>query len=471
MPLPILSIAEMREWESATWATGQTEKAVIAAVGEYLTRRALSLTRPGEAILLLAGKGNNGNDARAMLPGLQNREAHLITVKDPEVAAPELNPALRRRPRLIIDALFGLGLNRELSRPWVDFIQRVNQSQLDVMAVDVPSGLNADTGHPQPVAMRARVTVTIGAPKRGLLLAEAAEWVGLLEVASDVGLNPYPFHADFRWTTPEDFLAYPPRRPIFGHKGTFGHVAIVAGSVGYHGASVLAARGGQRARPGLMTVITQPDVYPVVAGQLQAAMVRPWEEQVDWSQFSAILIGPGLAAPTLPPSMPQALRHLWKEHDAPVVVDASALTWLPEGNGFGERCRVIMPHPGEAARLLETTVAEVQGHRPQALRALSKKFGNCWVVLKGRHTLVGRESGDVFVNSSGNPGLAQGGSGDLLAGYLAGWLAQPALQTEPLRAIRYAVWEHGHAAERLSVTRENWSVEELADALGPLQGG
>jgi hydroxyethylthiazole kinase-like uncharacterized protein yjeF len=469
MPLPILSISQMREWESATWATGQTEKAVIAAVGEHLARRAMSMTRPGETILLLAGKGHNGDDARAMLPGLVNRDARLLRVHDPRAVLPELTPALRRRPRLIVDALFGIGLNRDLGSPWADFIARVNHAQLIALAIDVPSGLDAETGRALPVAIRARVTVTIGAPKKGLLSPHAAEWVGQLEVASDVGLNPYPFHSETQWTIESDFSGYPPRRFVASHKGTFGHVAIVGGSLGYHGAAILAARGAQRARPGLVTLVTPADVYNPIAAQCQAVMVHPWNDEFDWPRFTAILCGPGLAAANLPPGIGRTLQQLWANSEHPLIVDASALSWLPEGgtsiNGLN---RVITPHPREAARLLGCSVAEVQEDRANAVRALSKRFGQCWVVLKGLHTMIGRAEGDIFVNSSGNAGLAQGGTGDLLAGYIAGWLAQPELQADPGRAIRYAVWEHGRAADRLTLTRENWTVEELAVALGPL---
>jgi NAD(P)H-hydrate epimerase len=428
----------------------------------------MTLTQPGDAILVLSGKGHNGDDARAMLPGLNNRDARIINVDDPQAAIPELTPALRRRPKLIVDALFGIGLNRNLDAAWIDFIERVNHAHLDVLAVDVPSGLDSETGRALPIAIRARVTVTVGAPKKGLLSPDAAEWIGQLEVASDVGLNPYPFHSEFQWAMPEDFATYPPARPVAGHKGTFGHAAIVAGSLGYHGASLLAARGAQRSRPGLITLFTSADIYSVVASQLQAVMIHPWSDAVEWSKFTAVLFGPGLASSNVPDSMREAVRHLWDEFDQPLVVDASSLGWLNAEERANHFCRVITPHPGEAARLLDCPVAEIQRDRVKAVRALSHRFGGCWVVLKGHHTMIGRSDGDIFVNSSGNSGMAQGGTGDLLAGYVTGWLAQPALQGDPLRALRYAVWEHGRAAERLTVVRENWTAEELAVALGPL---
>jgi NAD(P)H-hydrate repair Nnr-like enzyme with NAD(P)H-hydrate dehydratase domain len=153
----------------------------------------------------------------------------------------------------------------------------------------------------------------------------------------------------------------------------------------------------------------------------------------------------------------------------PVVVDASALDWLPLGPVIGNAVRVVTPHPGEAGRLLGITAQQVQANRLQALRNVSKRFGNTWVVLKGHQTLVGRSTGEVYVNSSGNPHLAQGGSGDALSGYLAGLLAQPGLRQEPLKTIRFAVWQHGATADALQEARRNWVVEDLVEALGQQQ--
>ena len=161
-------------------------------------------------------------------------------------------------------------------------------------------------------------------------------------------------------------------------------------------------------------------------------------------------------------------RHLWRDSFLPVVVDASALDWLPLDPVPRNALRVITPHPGEAARLLRTTPQQVQANRLNALRNISRRFGNAWVVLKGHQTLIGRSSGDVYVNSSGNPHLAQGGSGDVLAGYLAGLLAQPDLRADPLKTIRYAVWQHGAAADALQATRANWVVEDLVKAMGAM---
>jgi NAD(P)H-hydrate epimerase len=345
----------------------------------------------------------------------------------------------------------------------------VNESGIPVLAVDAPSGLNADTGEPASpgVAIEAVVTLTIGAPKTGLLAHNAWPFVGRLEVADGVGLIPCPHTSELNWTLPEDFQSFPPRRSAAGHKGTFGHLGIIAGSFGFHGAAVLAARAAQRAQPGLITLYAQESVYHVVAAQLQAAMVNLWTPDLKLPDtVSAVLVGPGLAAPGLADVMSHTTRRLWRDSLLPIIVDASTLDWLPMGPSAKNAIRIVTPHPGEAARLLNTTKQQVQLNRPQAVREISRRYGNCWVVLKGHQTLVGRSDGDIFMNPSGNPHLAQGGSGDVLAGYIAGLLAQRPLQADISKLIRFAVWQHGAAADALQAGRANWVVADLVDDLG-----
>ena len=470
MPVSVISIAQMRDWEQATWAAGQTEAAVIRRVGSSVARRALQLTQPGDLILILAGKGHNGEDARSAREHLTERRVEVLDATEAADDLSKLDALLASRPALVIDGLFGIGLDRPLGPGWVSFIERVNEAHAPVLAVDVPSGLNADTGEPQGAAIEASVTLTVGAPKTGMLREVAWPFVGRLEVASDVGLVPCPHQSEVQWTLPEDFAGYPPARAAATHKGSHGHLAIVAGSLGYHGAAVLAARGAQRAQPGLITLHTLEAVYHAVAPQLQAVMVSVWSPAGELlGSHDAILIGPGLAAADMPDPMKLLARHLWRDSPLPVVIDASALDWLPPDPVPGDALRVITPHPGEAARLLRTTPQQVQANRLVALRNLSRSLGNAWVVLKGHQTLIGRSTGDVYVNSSGNPHLAQGGSGDVLAGFLAGLLVQPDLRADPLKTIRYAVWQHGAAADSLQATRANWVVEDLAEAIGAVK--
>ncbi len=467
MSLPIVSTAQMREWERLTWASGQTEAAVIARVGGKVAARALELTAEGDRILLAAGKGHNGDDVRAALPQLAKRQPQLVEAPDAAEGAARLAEALKTRPALIVDGLFGIGLNRPLSQEWIEVIERINASGADVLSVDLPSGLDADTGMTHGAAIRATVTLTVGAPKPGLLAANAWEYTGRVEVARDVGLADFNPPTERRWTDPEDFAAWPPRRLVASHKGSHGHLLILAGSLGYHGAAVLAARGAQRAQPGLITVQTMESSYLPIAAQCQAVMVSVWQPgEKLLGPWSAILIGPGLAGADVPDEARALARLLWRDSPLPVVVDASALDWLPLSPGPRNSIRVMTPHPGEAARLLRRAPEQVQADRLGALRQLSNRFGQCWVVLKGHQTLIGRGEGEVLVNSSGNPYLAQGGSGDVLSGYIAGWLAQPSARQDPLRALSYAVYEHGAAADRWQAARAGWTVEDLLTSLG-----
>ncbi|HKW30369.1 MAG TPA: NAD(P)H-hydrate epimerase, partial [Verrucomicrobiae bacterium] len=352
MPVPVVNIVQMREWEKATWATGQTEAGVIRHVGNEIARLAMRLTRPDDAVLILAGKGHNGDDARAAKEFLSARKIILLDVSDPQTALaefrrrtgvapvslqkeipaqaePEDGDRLEACPTLIIDGLFGIGLSRPLDNGWKKVIAEVNKSKIPVLAVDVPSGLNADTGQPQGAAIEAVVTLTVGAPKIGMLQQSAWPFVGRLEVAEDVGLIPCPHQGELNWTLPGDFAGFPPRRGVAGHKGSYGHLAIIAGSFGFHGAAVLAARAAQRAQPGLITLFTQENIYRPVAEQLQAVMVNVWKPETQLPEStSAVLIGPGLAAPGMPEAMKTPTRKLWRDSELPVIVDASALAWL-----------------------------------------------------------------------------------------------------------------------------------------------
>jgi ADP-dependent NAD(P)H-hydrate dehydratase / NAD(P)H-hydrate epimerase len=467
MPVPVVNLAQMREWERATWVTGQTEAEVIRRVGQKIAARARELTRPGDSILILAGQGHNGDDARAAQKFLAERKVVILNVTSPKNDLTKLKSALLKNPALIIDGLFGIGLNRALDDGWKKFIAAVNASKIPVLAADVPSGLNAETGEHFGAAIEAAVTLTVGAPKIGMLAQNAWSFVGRLEVAEDVGLIHCPFKTELNWTLPEDFQNFPPRRAVAGHKGSFGHLAIVAGSFGFHGAGVLTSRAAQRAQPGLVTLFTNEKIYGVVAPQLQAVMVNVWQPKLKFpDSTSAILIGPGLAAPEIAGKMKAFTQKLWRDSELPLIVDASALDWLPAGKFSKNTIRIITPHPGEAARLLKTTVQKIQNNRVESLREISKRFGNCWVVLKGNQTLFGWSRGEIFVNPSGNPHLAQGGSGDVLAGFIAGLLAQPELQTDAGKTIRYAVWQHGNAADKLQATRANWIVEDLVKTIG-----
>ena len=471
MSLPVLTAEQMRAWEAASWAVKVSVNAVVGVVGDRLTARIRSLLPSGGRVLLLAGKGHNGDDVRAAAARLKGVDIELVNVHDPITAIDRVRTGLSRFPLLVVDGLFGIGLRGPLSEPWVELFDLVNASLCPVLAVDVPSGIDADTGEPQGAAIVARWTVAVGAPKIGLFLAPAAPYVGRLEVASGIGLTTHfdpiagiDVGSRILWTESPDFLGLIPPRAVAAHKGDFGHLVIIAGSLGYHGAAVLAARAAIRARPGLVTVITSPECYLPVAAQLTGVMVAPWDQSADLPESTtAVLVGPGLAANSIPEWLRARVQAGWSESPLTWIADASALDWLRQVKPNGLAHRVWTPHPGEAGRLLGLSARDVQSDRIGSARKLAQGI---WTLLKGHQTLVASPTGDVYINSSGNAGLAQGGTGDVLAGFIGGLLAQHALVAKLDRTLRYAVWDHGAAADRLELLANPWSPDDLILHLG-----
>lgn len=467
MAVLILNVSQVREWEDATWSAGVSQENVIRKAGGQVAYYAQKMTGQGDKILIIAGKGHNGDDAIQAGEQLKEREIKIIRVVDAAKSIPEIKSDLNENYSLVIDGLFGIGLNRQLDDKYCELINIINQFKTPKLAVDVPSGLNVETGETMGAVVQAAATVTLGAIKNGMLRTNVAQFVGRLYVAPEIGLVPYKFKTDLFWTTSDDFDGFPPARIVTNHKGSFGHLLIIAGSLGYHGAAVLAAKSAQRSQPGLITVLTTPDVYIPIASQLSQVMVNVWEPFFAIPEkTTAIVIGPGLSSRGVSSGFVDFCRKIWDDFPYPVCVDASALDWLQEKKVNSSAPRVITPHPGEAARMLKTSTEEVLSNRIKSLRRLSKMYGNCYVVLKGHQTIVGNYEGNIYFNSSGNPHLAQGGAGDVLSGYLGGFIAQPLLKTDILKTIRYAVWQHGLAADYLQKDFKRWTIEELISTLG-----
>lgn len=481
MPGPIVSVAEMREWESRTWAAGVRESQVIAKVGEAIAQWLIQSVRPGTRLLFLIGPGNNGADARAAMDALSGEDYHLqsLEVQEPSKAYAQLEKYFKNPPDCLVDGIFGIGLSRPLGSDWIKLIEAINEFRKPVISLDCPSGMDADTGEVKPVAVEARWTLAIGAAKMGLIQPMATDWTGRLIVLEGIGLHPEGpvAHSQIRWVSEVDFESSPKEflRHAGGHKGNFGHTGIVAGSVGYHGAAVLAARAAQVARPGLISVMTIGEAYVPVASNLLSPMVHRFSRETFDKVFekaTALLIGPGLATSESRNYVYPLLQELWRTADVPMVVDASALDWIPQGDVDSEAMRVITPHAGEASRLLHRggdMEATPNSNRLHAAEALSKMYGHCTVVLKGYQTVTFSPAHHQwFINSSGNPYLAQGGAGDVLAGLITGYLAHPASRLDrnlSLHQIIYAVWLHGWTADVLDQEGCAWTVEDLSDRL------
>jgi len=508
--LPVLTTEQMRQWEEDSWKNGISQLDVIRTVGEDVAKYMLRIiydtisdcynvlesdseeNRKGveqimqmQQILVLVGPGHNGDDARVAANFLRGKvkEVQILEVKDTQKALKTFKKLVADRknffepmttssrfcPTFILDGMFGIGLNRPLSQDYVDLINAVNESQIPIVAVDIPSGLNEE-GMPCPVAVRAQFTLTVGALKRCLTRGESSKYIGKIEVLEDIGLNPDIPAGDLeciKQVNPAEVVDL--NRPLDCHKGDFGHTLILAGSIGYHGAAVLAAKAAAAAKPGLITVCTMPETYIPVASHLVTQMVHSWSPEWQMPKgITSILVGPGLAAPSIPQAFWDWVRELWRSFPGNMIADASALDRIPEGETAG--VRVITPHPGEAARCLGITTKEVQADRLGALRKLSEKYGDAYVVLKGYQTLTGTAKGKVYLNHTGNPAMAQGGTGDVLAGFLSGLFAYDRIKEEPIDNIKricYAVYSHGRAADEIENEKKTpfdvhpWTAVEL----------
>ena len=325
---------------------------------------------------------------------------------------------------VVVDALFGTGLSRELSGEHLQAVQMINQSSLPVLAVDVPSGIDASTGRVWGDAIRASVTISFIGLKQGLFTGTGAKHAGQilfddLEVPADVYTQQTSSIETISYNEARALL---PPRPVNAHKGDHGHVLVIGGDHGMQGAARLAAEAAARSGAGLVSVGTRAEHASSLAQGRPELMVHALENSHDLqpliSRATVVCVGPGLGQGEWAKAWMRAIEQT----DLPLVVDADALNLLAEEPNNHPQ-RLITPHPGEAARLLGISTAEVQADRFQAAQALRERYGGT-VVLKGNGSLVCGSSAVTAVCTDGNPGMASGGMGDVLSGILAGLMAQ-----------------------------------------------
>jgi hydroxyethylthiazole kinase-like uncharacterized protein yjeF len=353
-------------------------------------------------------------------------------------------------PAVIVDGLLGTGLKGEVREPYATAIKVINGLHLPVVAIDIPSGLDSDTGEMLGVCVHADLTVTMALPKIGLLKPAAADLVGRIEVA-DIGI-PREFveqtQTDVELLTAQDVRPLLPPRRRSANKGDFGHLLVIAGSEGYTGAPAMVAHAAARAGAGLVTLAVPRNIYPIVAAQCPPeVMPQPVEfEQLVptyFARFDAVAIGPGLG------QQAETQKMVWKVVSTcplPMVVDADALNAMGQGVAALKKLQkplVLTPHPGEMARLTGKTVKEIQADRWGMARSFTQEYGVV-MVLKGAGTVVTDKSGALWINSTGNPGMAKGGMGDALTGIIGAFLAQG---MAALDAARAGVFLHGLAGD------------------------
>jgi NAD(P)H-hydrate epimerase len=398
-------------------------------------------------VLIVGGRERVGGDALTNLLVCERLNIPIFEIREPDDVENEL--ARVADVDVIADAMFGTGLNRAPSGIHADVIRGLAELRIPVIAVDVPSGTNASSPLPFEPCVQAEVTVTFAAPKICHVFEPAAHYCGQVVVA-DISIPDAALEEEnvqLALITPDDIRPHVAARAASSHKGTFGHLGIIAGSPGRSGAAVLAARGALRMGAGLVTVMTDEDSARLVhAGAIESMTDWRGDLRAFLDRKSAIAIGPGLPDDD---DAWQTTRDLVAGIEVPLVVDASAL------NAFAGRIgdinsrnlpAVLTPHPGEMARLLGTDTDAVAGDRIAAVRRAAS-LSRCVVVLKGHQSLVAEPDGHVFVNPTGNPGMASGGMGDVLTGMIGALLARGA---DPLDAACTAVYLHGLAGDRLA---------------------
>ena len=440
----------------------------------------------GKTITIFCGKGNNGGDGYVAARLLYRRHAKVIVYALSPVL--ELSHEAARMCRqfirlagksavrpytsksqalprakesaVIIDALFGTGLSSEITGRYADAIDCINEAGQPVLAVDVPSGLHADTGAILGRAVSATLTVTLGLPKLGLYLNQGINLAGDIRIV-DIGIPPaYVDAVESRTSLITDSFvrtSLPVRKPS-SHKGTYGHAGIIAGSVGKTGAAAMAAKAALRVGAGLVTVATPSSVNDILEAKLLEAMTAPMPETkartfsraafdrltAFMSAKSAVAIGPGLSTHHETVELVQALvKHL----DRPAVLDADAINALTGRAALLTECKtppILTPHPGEMARLeTDATPQSVNADRINTATRFARERG-VFIVLKGARTVIARPDGAVAICPTGNPGMATAGTGDVLTGMVAGFLAQGLASWE---AACVATYLHGYAGD------------------------
>jgi ADP-dependent NAD(P)H-hydrate dehydratase / NAD(P)H-hydrate epimerase len=486
---PVFTAAEMRALDARAIETlgipgprlmenaGRGAAAVIAR--EWAPVR-------GRRILVVCGKGNNGGDGfvvarhlkakgarpRVLLVGLRSEvtgdAAHALGRwrSKVEEIRDEAGPATVARALaeadLVVDALLGTGLTGAARGLTAQVIEQINRSTarggVPVVALDLPSGLGSDGGALLGHTVRATLTTTFAGLKRSLLLHPSAEHAGRVVVVP-IGVPQTEVDRGVStWLLEEsDIRPLFPRRPVEAHKGSYGHLLVIAGSVGKTGAAALAGRSALRSGLGLCTIATPVSQQPIVASFSMETMTEPIVETATQSlavkarehlvelgmQRDAVALGPGISLDT----ETQALaRALVAEVPRPMVVDADALSALAghlDLLGQVPAARILTPHPGEMARMLGTGIAQVQADRIETVRRFCVEH-RVHLVLKGARSVLGSPDGRIFVNPTGNPGMATGGSGDVLTGMIGAFLAR---RFDPLAALQAGCYLHGLAGD------------------------
>jgi NAD(P)H-hydrate epimerase len=485
LPDALYNAAQVRDLDARLIAAG-TPGLELMQRAAHATWRAIRRHWPeGRALTVLAGHGNNAGDGYlvALLARKAGWQVAVMAVGDPAAlsgdaatayasalaGAVDIQPwsgqALDTPSAIILDALLGTGLNGDVRSPYAEVIAAINASGQPVAAVDIPSGLSADTGRVLGAAVRANLTVSFIGLKLGLLTGEGRDYCGDL-VFDDLQADPQIVAQAPNSATRLDSHNLPqlaPRSPS-AHKGLFGRVLVLGGDHGFGGATLLSSESALRSGAGMVTLATReehvvaalsrcPEVMTVGVGS--ANQVQGLIEAA-----SVLVVGPGLGQASWGKSLLSAAANASKAQ----VWDADALNQLANGNVSLPANSVITPHPGEAARLLGIETRAVQADRPAAALALARKF-NTVCVLKGSGSLIADSNGRLALCDRGHPAMATAGLGDVLAGLVGALLAQ---KMEPFEAACLGVWLHARAGEQVGQAGRGLAASDLIPVIRQL---
>jgi NAD(P)H-hydrate epimerase len=507
----ILTAAQMREADRSTIEDIGIPSLVLMENAGRQVVAALETAYESQLegrVAVLCGRGNNGGDGFVVARTLLQRGVDVLVcvigsletiagdartnldilgqlgvtvVEIGDAQSWELHFSEISKCSLIVDAIFGTGLRSPLGGMLETVVADVNAANVPVVSIDLPSGVSADTSQFIGDCIEASMTVTLGALKLPLVLPPAERCAGDVVIA-DIGIPHAVIESvegpRVELLAPEQIRQLVTPRAADAHKGDFGRVTIVAGSRGKTGAACLAGMAALRSGAGLVTVATPESCLPIVAASHSELMTEPLAETPEGTvappalehllelDHDVIACGPGLGRS---PDVARFVRDLIARATVPLVLDADALTVLAGDPaalaGSDERRLIITPHPGEMARLLGLSLEHVQANRIQAAADLAA-MQHVYVVLKGHRTVVATPEGRVFINPSGNPGMATGGTGDVLTGVIAAWLAQ-LLDAEA--ACRLGVFVHGTAGDLAEVDQGQvaMTASDLLGNLGP----
>ena len=494
--MKVVTAAEMRQIDQDTIeGIGIPGIVLMETAGSAIVRAIEQHYPTCQRIGIFAGKGNNGGDGIVIARQLAHigRDVRLFLVSPEDSFTGEAHTNLQIAKRLglrieeilpetesygigtvpatfvscelLVDAILGTGLRGTVRDPIATVINAINRLPIPILSVDLPSGLDADTGHPLGTCIQADRTVTIGLPKRGLLMHPGAELAGKLEVA-DIGFPAQVVDAQdikVNWTTAVQAAQWVPPRPLSSHKGSYGRVLVVAGSTGMTGAAALSSEAALRTGAGLVTLATPKHLNPILEGLLPEVMTLPLPEtdagSLAVSATSTILefaektqsilaIGPGLSQHPETVSLVHQLMRENREQklDLRMVIDADGLNALAQAKetlSLFNNEAVLTPHPGEMARLTNTAVPILEKDRISTAQQFASEHG-VTLVFKGAPTVTSDPNGNLWVNSTGNPGMATGGMGDVLTGVISGLMAQGISSAS---AAPLAVYLHGLAGD------------------------